>query len=139
MIRKEYGIPIRYIHLEITEQGALGPGGLEQINSLHRLGYTMILDDFGTGYANSSRVKSIALSGIKIDMSLVWAHFKKPDPYLPNLIKGLRDLGFTITAEGVETEEMVKGLRAMGCNYFQGYYYSRPVPMYEFLKKYRVS
>lgn len=138
-IRKEYGIPIRYIHLEITEQGALGPGGLEQIDLLHRLGYTMILDDFGKGYANSSRVKSIALSGIKIDMSLVWAHFKKPDTYLPNLIKGFRDLGFTITAEGVETEEMVKGLRAMGCNYFQGYYYSRPVPMYEFLKKYRVS
>ena len=69
-------------------------------------------------------------------MSLVRAHFQKPDPYLPNLVKGLHDLGFTITAEGVETETMARELCAMGCDYFQGFYYSRPIPMDEFLKKY---
>lgn len=49
-------------------------------------------------------------------------------------MNGLHDLGFTVTAEGVETEDMVKGLRAMGCDYFQGFYYSRPISMEEFLE-----
>lgn len=135
-IRKAYNVPRSFLHLEITEQGALGPGGLSQIERLRRLGYVMIVDDFGTGYSNSSRVKSIDFSGIKIDMSLVRAHFQKPDPYLPNLVKSLHDLGFTITAEGVEKETMARELCAMGCDYFQGFYYSRPIPMDEFLKKY---
>ncbi len=135
-IRKLYDISPAFLHLEITEQGALGPGGLEQIRRLRKLGYPMVLDDYGTGRANASRIKSIPLSGIKIDMSLVRAHFRKPDPYLPSLVNGLHDLGFTVTAEGVETEDMVKGLRAMGCDYFQGFYYSRPISMEEFLEKY---
>ncbi|WP_299142077.1 EAL domain-containing protein [uncultured Dialister sp.] len=135
-IRKLYDVSPALLHLEITEQGALGPGGLEQIRRLRKLGYHMVLDDYGTGHANASRVKNIPLSGIKIDMSLVRAHFRKPDPYLPGLINGLHDLGFTVTAEGVETEDMVKELRAMGCDYFQGFYYSRPISMEEFLEKY---
>lgn len=135
-IRKLYDISPAFLHLEITEQGALGPGGLEQIRRLRKLGYPMVLDDYGTGRANASRIKSIPLSNIKIDMSLVRAHFRKPDPYLPSLVNGLHDLGFTVTAEGVETEDMVKGLRAMGCDYFQGFYYSRPISMEEFLEKY---
>lgn len=135
-IRKLYDISPAFLHLEITEQGALGPGGLEQIRRLRKLGYPMVLDDYGTGRANASRIKSIPLSDIKIDMSLVRAHFRKPDPHLPSLVNGLHDLGFTVTAEGVETEDMVKGLRAMGCDYFQGFYYSRPILMEEFLEKY---
>lgn len=51
-------------------------------------------------------------------------------------MKSLHDLGFTITAEGVETETMARELCTMGCDYFQGFYYSRPIPMDEFLKKY---
>lgn len=135
-IRRAYGVSLSSIHLEITEQGVLGPGGFRQLEHLHHRGFDIVLDDFGTGYANSSSVKKISLSGIKIDMSLVRAHFRHPDPYLPNLIKSLRDLGFAVTAEGVETKEMAEALRAMGCHYFQGFYYSRPIPMDEFVKKY---
>lgn len=138
-IRLRYKVPRHDLHLEITEQGALGPGGYQQVEALHRRGYDIVLDDFGTGYSNASRGKAIPLSGVKIDISLVRAHFRHPDPYLPHLIRGFHDLGFTITAEGVETEEMVKGLRDMGCNFFQGFYYSRPIPMEEFVRKYGVK
>ena len=56
---------------------------------------------------------------------------------LPNMIKTFTTMGFETTAEGIENEEMSKMMRDRGCSYFQGYYYSKPLPIDEFLQKYR--
>ena len=55
-------------------------------------------------------------------------------PLLPALLKAFKQMNFSITAEGIETEEMADALREIGCDYFQGYYFSRPLPMEEFLQ-----
>lgn len=135
-ILRAYHVPVSQIRLELTEKGAVNSVGLSQIEALRRLGYDLVLDDFGAGYSNAGRMKDIPFEGIKIDLSLVWKHFDQPDGYLPSLIETLHDLGFKVTAEGVETEAMVKGLEEMGCDYMQGFYFSKPIPMDEFLDKY---
>ena len=67
-------------------------------------------------------------------MNTVWAHFEDPDTILPNTVKAFLGRGLTVTAEGVETEEMARQLTEMGCTYLQGYYFSKPVPMDAFIE-----
>ena len=71
---------------------------------------------------------------IKIDMEVVWNYCRDRDPLLPALLQAFKQMSFSITAEGIETAEMADALREIGCDYFQGYYFSRPVPMDEFLQ-----
>ena len=73
-------------------------------------------------------------TGIKLDMKIVWAHFADPDAILPNAVNTFLDRGLSVTAEGVESEEMARQLTEMGCTYLQGFYYSKPLPMEEFVK-----
>ena len=69
-------------------------------------------------------------------MSIVWDYVRDRDALLPALVKAFRQMGFSITAEGIETQEMAEAMAEIGCNYLQGYYYSKPVPMDEFCEKY---
>ena len=95
-------------------------------------GYSFALDDFGSGFSNIARVKTLPFNNIKLDMSIVWDYFNAPDDMLPNIIKTFRSKGLTVTAEGVETKEMAEALEKMGCNFLQGYYFSKPVPTSKF-------
>lgn len=138
-IRENYGVPVSTVRLELTEQGTLNSAGFKQVGLLKNMGFDLALDDYGTGFSNASRLKDIPFEEIKIDMSLVRGHFAHPDSYLPNLIQSMHRMGFKVVAEGVETKEMVDGLKRMGCDYFQGFYYSKPVSMQDFLKKYSLK
>ena len=106
----------------------------EQIIELHQSGFEFALDDYGSGYSNLTRVRQYPFSNIKIDMEVVRNYYRDRDPLLPALLKGFKQMRFSITAEGIETEEMAEALREIGCDYFQGYYFSRPLPMEEFLQ-----
>ena len=130
-----YGVdPVR-LHLEITEESMVDPEVLRgQMELLGQYGYTFALDDYGCGYANQFRIKAYPFSGIKLDMNTVLAHFKDPDTILPNTVKAFLGRGLTVTAEGVETEEMARQLTEMGCTYLQGYYFSKPVPADAFIE-----
>lgn len=135
LVPKTYGIDPERLHLEITEESMVDPDVLKsQMESLGLLGYVFALDDYGSGYANQFRIKTFPFSGIKLDMSIVWAHFRDPDAILPNAVLSFLDRGLTVTAEGVETAQMAEQLTKMGCTYLQGYYYSKPLPMDEFLE-----
>ena len=135
LVPKAYGIDPAKLHLEITEESMVDPEVLKkQMDVLGLLGYTFALDDYGSGYANQFRIKTFPFSGIKLDMKIVWAHFREPDAILPNAVHSFLDRGLTITAEGVENAQMAEGLTEMGCTYLQGYYFSRPLPMEEFLE-----
>ena len=70
-------------------------------------------------------------------MEVVWNHCASPDQVLPMMVKVFRDLGYSITAEGIETEEMAEIMSEMGCDYLQGMLFSAPIPTEEFLKRYK--
>ena len=135
MVPKSYGIDPGKLHLEITEESLVEPDILRnQMDLLRMIGYSFALDDFGSGYANQFQIKMFPFTGIKLDMKIVWAHFADPDAILPNAVNTFLDRGLSVTAEGVESEEMARQLTEMGCTYLQGFYYSKPLPMEEFVK-----
>lgn len=134
-IVKRYGIDPSKVHLEITEGAMIDENFLQkQMGTMTECGFKFVLDDYGTGYSNLSRLKKCPFINIKIDMSIVWDYCKEPEDILPNMIQAFKYMGFNITAEGIENEEMVKIMTDIGCDYLQGYCYSKPVPEEEFVK-----
>ena len=128
------------VHLEITEASMVDFTILEkQIQSLRASGFQFALDDYGSGYSNLTRVKHYPFINIKLDLEVVWDYFREKDVLLPALVKAFKQLNFTVTAEGIETREMEEALSSIGCDYLQGYYYSKPLPVPEFMAKYTVS
>jgi EAL domain-containing protein (putative c-di-GMP-specific phosphodiesterase class I) len=106
----------------------------KQISSLTGSGFRFVLDDYGIGYSNVSRLRKTPFINIKLDKSLVWDYCKAPSEILPVEIDAFKKCGFEITAEGIENADMAKKMRDIGCNYLQGYFYSKPVPFDEFIK-----
>ena len=136
-ILEEYGVPAEQIHLEITEESMINYAKQErQIESLLRCGFQLALDDYGSGFSNLHQVKKFPFSHIKLDMSIVWDYMRDRDPLLPGLVRAFRQMGFSITAEGIETEEMAEAMTAIGCDYLQGFYFSKPLPTDDFVRKY---
>lgn len=136
-ILREYGVPADMIHLEITEASIIDYSLLQkQVMSLRKEGFQFALDDYGSGYSNLTRVKHYPFINVKLDMEVVWDYFRERDTLLPTLVQAFRQMDVTITAEGIETAEMAEALAAIGCDYLQGYYYSRPIPMDDFVAKY---
>ncbi len=124
-----------FIHLEITEETMVDEQLLiKQIESLRANGFCFVLDDYGKGYSNMSRLKKCPFINIKLDMSIVWDYCKAPDEMLPSMVKTFSMMGFQITAEGIEDENMANAMQQIGCNYLQGYLYSKPIPMREFVE-----
>ena len=136
-ILKEYGVPASQIHLEITEESMINYVKQEQqIEELLGLGFQIALDDYGSGFSNLHQVKKFSFSNIKLDMNIVWDYIRDRDALLPALVQAFRQMGFSITAEGVETQEMADAMTGIGCDYLQGYFFSKPLPMEEFAEKY---
>lgn len=137
-ILKEYGVPRKMVNLEVTETASAQSYALLQsrLNELHQSGFTISLDDFGTGFSSVEYLINFPFDVVKLDKSLVWAYMstKKYEPILKHYMPMLHGLGTRIVAEGVETEEMVKALEELGCDYLQGYYFSRPIPKNNFLE-----
>ena len=69
-------------------------------------------------------------------MNIVWDYIRDRDSLLPTMVQAFKQMGFSITAEGIETQEMADALTDMGCDYLQGFYFSRPLPAAEFAEKY---
>jgi EAL domain-containing protein (putative c-di-GMP-specific phosphodiesterase class I) len=121
------------IHLEITEESMVDYALLRhQITSLEQRGFTFVLDDYGSGYSNLTRVKHYPFNTIKLDMEVVWDYFKDRDSLLPSIVQGFKSVGLSITAEGIESEEMAQALTNIGSDYLQGFYFSKPLPCDEF-------
>ena len=134
-IVRKYDVDASFIHLEVTEEAMIDPSLLEnQMSVMGASGFQFSLDDFGSGFSNFTRLKSCPFKNVKFDMSIVWDYIKNQDKILPALVKTFKEMNFTVTAEGVETRETVDSLKAVGCDYLQGYYFSKPVPCEEFLE-----
>lgn len=93
------------------------------------------MDDYGTGYSNFSRITELPFHIVKIDKSMADKVFDKTmKTILKYNIQLLKEIGMEILVEGVETEDMFKQFKEMGCDYIQGYYFSRPLPKNEFVE-----
>ena len=136
-ILKHYNLQAEQIHLEITEQSIIDYTLMkEQIDMLRRIGFHFVLDDYGSGYSNLTRVKHYPFWNIKLDMEVVWDYCKTRDTLLPHIVTAFKELGFSITAEGIETEAMADALAGIGCDYLQGYLFDKPLPVDGFVAKY---
>ncbi len=95
------------------------------------MGITLSMDDFGTGYSSLSYLKQFPFSTIKIDRSFIQNLAYSPaDIAIVDAVITLgRGLGLNIVAEGVETVELKELLRDLGCEYIQGYLFSKPLPV----------
>ena len=135
---EKYNVPRSMVNLEITETASAGSYAMLQskLNELHSNGFTISLDDFGTGFASVEYLIKFPFDVVKLDKALVWAYMstKKYEPILQHYMPMLHSLGTKIVAEGVETQEMVEALVSLGCDYLQGYYYSRPIPKDKFME-----
>ena len=139
-ILEKYKVPAEKIHLEITEESMIDYALLKkQIQIMQGSGFQFVLDDYGSGYSNVSRLKRCPFVNIKLDMELVREYFKDLDTLLPAVVQALKQMKFTITAEGVESLEMVETMKKIGCDYLQGFYFSKPLPADEFAKKYGIQ
>lgn len=136
-IIKKYGIDPGMIHMEITEESIIDEGFLhKQIQAMQGKGFMFVLDDYGTGYSNLTRLKKCPFINIKLDMSLIRDYYSEPDEILPNMIRAFKNMKFGITAEGIEDKGMADAFREIGCDYLQGFHYSRPISMADFTERY---
>jgi diguanylate cyclase (GGDEF)-like protein/PAS domain S-box-containing protein len=132
------GMPPHLLQLEITESMVMHnpEQAVVIMNQLRAMGIRLDIDDFGTGYSSLANLKRFPVYSLKIDQSFV-----KDIPVGPNdtaITKAIIAMGHSmsmrVVAEGVETVEQMEALRAFGCDDFQGFYFSRPVPLDEFLQ-----
>ncbi|MCR4743567.1 MAG: EAL domain-containing protein [Treponema sp.] len=136
-ILKKYNVSADKIHFEITEESMIDDSLLQkQIKSMKESGFQFVLDDYGRGYSNVSRLKRCPFINIKLYMELVWDYFKDQDKILPTIVQTFKEMNFTVTAEGIENNEMALALKNIGCDYLQGYCFSKPLSAREFVKIY---
>lgn len=135
-IMEEYHIEPGQINLEVTETAAVNSLAVlqENIEKLHARGISFSLDDYGSGYSTLGYLHRLPFQIIKLDKLMVWDAFEneRAGITLKFTVGMLKELKVRIVAEGVETQEQQKHLTGIGCDYLQGWYYSKAVPEDEF-------
>lgn len=139
-ICNEQQMPVSALQFEVTEDSIQGDSGVigKVLEQLVDAGAELAIDDFGTGYSSLSRLKSLPFSRIKIDRSFINNLPDDEDDCAITLsIIGLaRGLGLSVVAEGVENKAHEAWLFEKGCDYLQGYLYSKPLPFSEIIGRY---
>jgi EAL domain-containing protein (putative c-di-GMP-specific phosphodiesterase class I) len=127
---EETGVDPRCVDLEITETIAMADveRSFSVLTECKDLGVGISIDDFGTGYSSLSRLKHFSVNTLKIDRSFISAVHHDPDAQeiVRAIVVLARNLGLKVVGEGVETENQEGFLRGVGCDFAQGYLYSRP-------------
>jgi polar amino acid transport system substrate-binding protein len=126
------------IKFEITEGSAMSNKEEVEIQllALKQLGVGISLDDFGTGYTSFSYLKKFPADILKIDKTLVdYILVNQEDQRIVKaMIELAHNIGMKIVVEGIENEKMFKMIASYECDYMQGYYFSKPLPVFEFQK-----
>ena len=136
-IVKETGIPLSCVPIELTETATLNNVKIRDFTErLVNAGFALHMDDFGSGYSSLITLSELPFNALKIDKSLIdCIGQQKGRMVVQQVIILAHGLGMNVIAEGVETAEQVELLREMECDDIQGFYYSRPLPREEFIKK----
>ncbi len=123
------------LELEITERAMVSSVNktIEILNILKEMGINIAVDDFGTGYSSLQYLKDFALNHLKIDMSFIQQLFDKESnkEIVRAIIAMGHSLNLKVTAEGIEDERQLRFLKENNCDFIQGYYFSKPLPVEE--------
>lgn len=137
-----YEIPHNLIEFELTESAAYSDRDamLQLLSELRDIGFLISMDDFGTGYSSLSLLKDMPIDTLKVDKCFVDSILSsekdsKEHILLKEIILLSKMMGFCCLAEGAEKREQVDFLKECGCDKIQGYYFSKPVSMDEYLMK----
>lgn len=132
------GLNSQWLALEITEGAAIKDIDytIELLESLRKLGIKIYLDDFGTGYSSLSYLKRLPIDVLKMDRDFICGiNIDSKEKAIAKTIINLgHSLGLKVKAEGVETDEQLRFLKDNGCDYVQGFLFSKPLPAEEFEK-----
>jgi len=133
---RRHDLPAERVKLELTESMIMGHGEktVALLHSMKALGVRLAIDDFGTGYSSLAYLKRFPIDELKIDGSFVRdiPGDSSDSEIAATIIAMANSLKMRVVAEGVETEEQAKFLADNGCQYYQGYLFSRPLPPHEF-------
>lgn len=130
-----YGVPRELIHIEITESAFSTKDDMLKttIHKLHEGGFVFELDDFGSGYSTLAALQNSDIDIVKLDMSLIKEDSLQSGRSVLNFAHTLvQMMNMKIVQEGVETKEQLERVRALGCNYVQGYYFAKPFKKEEY-------
>ena len=133
---EESGLPPNRLKLEVTESAMMDnlETTVQKLETIRALGILVALDDFGTGYSSLSYLSKLPVDNVKIDRSFINVLGIEPQPtaIASAILTLCSAMNKSVTAEGIETREQLKLLRSLGCQYGQGYLFSRPISSEEF-------
>ncbi|MBQ7514947.1 MAG: EAL domain-containing protein [Schwartzia sp.] len=135
---KKYDLPPALLELELTESAYTNnPQQIIEITKeLQSKGFKILMDDFGSGYSSLNMLKELPVDVLKIDLKFLdcGGDTGRGGNILNSIIRMAKWMRMPVVVEGVETKAQADFLRTIGCNYIQGYYFSKPVPVTEFEK-----
>ncbi len=133
------GVDPANLNLELTETALLKSPAIahKMLQKLRKYGFQIHLDDFGTGFSSLSHLHQFPIDAVKIDRSFIQdiCTEEKTHELVRGILNLARGLGLDVVAEGVETPEQACALQSLGCEFAQGYWYSRPLPANEIENK----
>ncbi|MEG1886958.1 MAG: EAL domain-containing protein [Oscillospiraceae bacterium] len=132
----KYKVPPRLINLELTESAYTDNPTVmkDTIHKLQSKGFIIMMDDFGSGYSSLNVLKDIEVDVLKID-TMFLSKTEIPgrgENIIASVVRMAKWLGIPVIAEGVETKEQVAFLHSIGCDFAQGYYFAKPMPISEY-------
>lgn len=139
----KYGIDTDKLHIEITETALSEDkqAAHKTIERLHDEGFIIEIDDFGSGYSSFNFLKDVCADVIKIDRVFLKksSHEERGEQILRSIISLSHDIGMDVITEGVENVDKLSMLAKMNCDWFQGYYFSKPIAVGDFEEKYGIK
>lgn len=139
----KYGIDTDKLHIEITETALSEDkqAAHKTIERLHDEGFIIEIDDFGSGYSSFNFLKDVCADVIKIDRGFLKksSHEERGEQILRSIISLSHDIGMDVITEGVENVDQLSMLAKMNCDWFQGYYFSKPIAVGDFEEKYGIK
>ena len=139
----KYGIDTDKLHIEITETALSEDkqAAHKTIERLHDEGFIIEIDDFGSGYSSFNFLKDVCADVIKIDRVFLKksSHEERGEQILRSIISLSHDIGMDVITEGVENVDQLSMLAKMNCDWFQGYYLSKPITVGDFEEKYGIK
>lgn len=135
-LTKKYDIEPKYLNLELTESLYTEMNTIidRTTMELQSKGYIIMMDDFGSGYSSLNVLKDVPVDVLKMDMRFMSKAKKegRAENILASVVRMAKWLNMPVIAEGVDSKEQVDFLRGVGCEYIQGYYFAKPMPVKEY-------
>lgn len=137
-LKKQYNIRDHFITLEFTESVAYENYDMLKmmIDELHKNGFYCSIDDFGSGYSSYNILKELPMDEIKLDYFFIKKGIAadRDAAILQSIVSVAKKLGMKVTQEGVETRDELETLRKIGCDVIQGYHYSKPLMLSDYVQ-----